>query len=265
MKCEPADERAVGRVQLDRRRQTEGGEIGPRPDNERAILGGRRVVGRDEIGQRRHRVDLIHRLLDAALQVFALVECLGSINLGHEPLFGVNCIRDERWVGRQRRGKEGHEQRAEARGLRGPAHVVAVSGHSHRAGAGCRDNGPHRKERHQQPPSQHQRGAQRSERPGRRGDVVKLTRAPPARERCRRAGDDDCRPDRSRVQDDQGKRNGEPRRLERVQREMQHVERGVRDQPAQRNLVNRQDAAGDQPGGEMPDEDAGAPRASIAH
>ncbi len=94
VQCEPADERAVGGVQLDGGRQAIAREIGVQPHGERAFRGRPRRAAQ-EIRQRRQGVDLIERLAEAAAQLVALRDGLRRIFGFDQPLLAGDTEGEE--------------------------------------------------------------------------------------------------------------------------------------------------------------------------
>ena len=122
-------------VELDRRGQAIGREIGPRPDGERArrIRRRRRDVEAHQLVERRDGVDLLDRPLQPLLQILAQARRLRPERRRDQPLLGFGGMREQRRIHRDRRRQQREEEHREPRRLRDAAHPAVDARQRQRA------------------------------------------------------------------------------------------------------------------------------------
>ena len=133
---EAADQPAVGAVQLDRRRQAVGCQIGVRPDDERAV-GGRRWCRRRRTATSSASDGIASICSSGVLQARSADPRAGSRPAGRsrrdQPFLGLGREREQRRVHRQRRHEQREEEDGEPRGLRDAPHPAVDARQRQRA------------------------------------------------------------------------------------------------------------------------------------
>ena len=261
MKGEPAHRPSIVAVQLDGGRQTVSREIGFRPHGKRAIGRGPRNVGwsGDKIGERRQRIDVIQRLAQPELQFFTLTRGLRTVFGGDEALFGVGGKGEQRRIQGDRRNEERQEKGAQPRSLRRTAGASVQPCERGRARAYREERDDKRRDGHRRRRLPHDvdaEGEADEPRDGGRERGGPLPRR--AAQRSGHPDGDGCAPNDDRVEQHEAEGDGEPRRADRMQRKMKHVEGGRRDDALQEALVRRQQPHIDEPGQEIHQADAHA-------
>ena len=231
-----AQQRSVGAIQLDRRRQPVGREVGERPHGERV---GRRRAGvrPEQIFERGDLIDLLDRLLQALLQIFPEAERLGTKHLGDEPFLGFGRMGEQRGIHRDRRAKQRDEEDRQARALRDAADPSLDAGQRRRRGASEKQSHPHRPDRDRRADDpDDERRSNHARQPAAGGDGAPQQRPRTAPEGGRQPVDCCRAPDHRPVQQHQRELHGDARRAQRVQREVEQIEIGVGDHAPEQSL-----------------------------
>src|SRR5207247_1001066 len=102
----------------------------------------------DEFFERwRHRIDLLERVFEPQLEIFAQAEGLWSVLPGDEELLGLGGIGEQRRIHGDRRREQREKERNQSRGLRRPPEPAAHAADDDRCNRGGGEGTPERSPR----------------------------------------------------------------------------------------------------------------------